>query len=230
MPRLLFPADRTAYVYTALGAPILVPTRSALTIYADESANDLADIQNFDHARIINSTIYTDEAGLIPEFFGPLSITRLWAKPVGGPAYPLDANYGVRIDSLETGGVLPGSTNTILSGEGLPNNTYGIDGDWYIDELAHTMVGPKFNGTWPAPVSMVGPQGVPGPGGIGQSFTHQQFASEDTWNITHPLPFIPNVSVVDSAGTVVHGDIRVLTPNQIQLRFSAPFSGSAFLS
>ena len=229
MSRLLFPADRTAYIYTALGEPILVPNLSPLTVYLDEFCADLADIQNLFHSRILTATIVTDEAGLIPEFYGPLGVTRLWAKPLGGEAYPLEANFGVRIDALEES-TSNSSVNTILSGDGLPNDAFGADGDWYIDEVGHSMVGPKFNGIWPPPFPLVGPQGTTGSPTAGQSYTHQQFFATDTWNITHPLLFIPNVSIVDSAGTSVLGNIQVLSPSQIRLRFSAPFSGSAFLS
>jgi hypothetical protein len=166
--RFLFPSDRTAYVYSALGGPILIPDHASLTIYTDEPCTLLADIQTVGHVTIPNSILYTDTAGLIPEFYGPLgvgvNIVRLWAKPIGGVAYPLDANYETRVNDLEVLVTALGHpTNTIHSGDGAPAVDLGIDGDWYIDEIAHAMYGPKASGVWPAPASLVGPTGIQGP-------------------------------------------------------------------
>jgi len=52
--------------------------------------------------------------------------------------------------------------NTVLSGEGVPAKTLGINGDFYIDIKTMNMYGPKKNNSWPLPVSMRGPQGPAG--------------------------------------------------------------------
>lgn len=241
--RLLFPADRTAFQYTEPGQPILVPPVSAITVYADKQCTVLADIRRLDGAVIANSTIYTDTAGLLPEFFGPNSAdTRLWALPlVQGrdvQSYPLDANYGIRIDALAAqvesipipGGEEGDLANTVLHGDHPPTGLDGIDGDFYIDDDAWVIYGPKAGAIWPAGVSLVGPPGAPGTEAEAGAYTHAQFFPETIWEIAHPLSFIPSVTVVDSAGSVVFGDVQVLSPSRIQVRFSAPFSGSAFLS
>ena len=76
-----------------------------------------------------------------------------------------------------------------------------------------------------------GPQGEPGVQGIaGGSFTYDQFVPSDTWTITHGLPYTPNAIVVDTAGSVLYGDIERLSASQIQLVFSVPISGTAYLS
>jgi hypothetical protein len=57
---------------------------------------------------------------------------------------------------------------TVLSGSGAPSNSLGTDGDFYIDIVAWDIYGPKSGGTWPAGVSLIGPegpQGDPGPTG-----------------------------------------------------------------
>jgi hypothetical protein len=55
--------------------------------------------------------------------------------------------------------------NTVLSGEGVPAKTLGINGDFYIDIKTMNMYGPKKNNSWPLPVSMRGPQGPTGTAG-----------------------------------------------------------------
>ena len=83
-----------------------------------------------------------------------------------------------------------------------------------------------------ADVGIPGPVGPTGPAGISQtiSYVHNQNSSSDTWVITHNLGWFPNVTVVDSGGTNVEGDVQYDSENQITLNFSAGFSGIAYLS
>lgn len=62
------------------------------------------------------------------------------------------------------------------------------------------------------------------------AYAHNQGTSSATWTINHNLDFYPNVTVVDSAGTIVEGEISYTSRNQIVLTFSAAFSGKAYLS
>jgi hypothetical protein len=52
--------------------------------------------------------------------------------------------------------------NTILNGKGAPSNTFGIDGDFYIDTRSLLISGPKANGKWPSSRSLQGANGVNG--------------------------------------------------------------------
>lgn len=63
-----------------------------------------------------------------------------------------------------------------------------------------------------------------------KSFTFTQYQSSDTWTITHNLNKFPSVQVQDSAGTNVMGEIYYNSPDQLTLRFSAAFSGKAYLN
>lgn len=63
-----------------------------------------------------------------------------------------------------------------------------------------------------------------------QAYTHTQGTPANPWEITHNLGFFPNVTVVDSGGSVVEGDITYLSPNSLQIAFSGAFSGLAYLS
>jgi len=51
-----------------------------------------------------------------------------------------------------------------------------------------------------------------------------------TWIITHALTFRPNVAIVDSAGTLVHGSVQYDSDTQITVTFAGAFSGKAYLS
>lgn len=63
-----------------------------------------------------------------------------------------------------------------------------------------------------------------------QGYVHEQLPPETTWNIQHHLEKFPSVTIVDSGGNVVIGDIRYVSENEVQLTFSAAFSGKAYLS
>lgn len=77
-----------------------------------------------------------------------------------------------------------------------------------------------------------GVQGAPGPAGADgdRHHTHAQAIPSDTWVITHNLGKYPSVSVVDSSGGEVEGEVSHTNPNQLTVFFSAGFSGSAYLN
>ena len=79
-----------------------------------------------------------------------------------------------------------------------------------------------------------GPQGPKGdPGDAGNptlSYVHTQASASNTWTINHNLSFIPNITVVDSAGTVVEGTYDYTSNTTVVATFSSPFSGKAYLS
>lgn len=61
-------------------------------------------------------------------------------------------------------------------------------------------------------------------------YTHTQATASAQWNVTHNLGRYPAVSVVDSAGSKVVGDVRYTSLNSVTITFSAPFSGYAYFS
>jgi len=65
--------------------------------------------------------------------------------------------------------------------------------------------------------------------GIGD-YVHTQGVALTTWTINHNLNYYPNISVVDSSGSVVIGDVQYISLNTISVTFSGAFSGSAYLS
>ncbi len=84
--------------------------------------------------------------------------------------------------------------------------------------------------TGPAgPTGPTGPQGPPGTTPV-IAFTHTQNAVSSTWTINHNLGFYPNVITMDSAGTVIEGNVAFNSTNQITVTFSVALSGTAYLS
>lgn len=62
------------------------------------------------------------------------------------------------------------------------------------------------------------------------AYHHTQSLSRNTWEIEHNLGFYPNITTMDSAGTVVEGDLQHLSKYRLRATFSASISGQAFLS
>ena len=80
-------------------------------------------------------------------------------------------------------------------------------------------------------IGVSGPQGADGtvdPTDLGYVYT--QGVAATTWNITHGLSFIPNITVIDSGGTVIEGSYNYPDENTVVLTFSNAFSGKAYLS
>ena len=59
---------------------------------------------------------------------------------------------------------------------------------------------------------------------------HTQIASSDEWFIEHNLGKMPKVTIMDSAGTVVYGEIHYINDNIIIIRFTDAFSGIAVIN
>lgn len=63
-----------------------------------------------------------------------------------------------------------------------------------------------------------------------KNYRHVQSSASSVWNVTHGLNKRAAVTVVDSGGSEVEGDILYVSDNQIQLPFSAAFSGEAYFN
>jgi hypothetical protein len=62
------------------------------------------------------------------------------------------------------------------------------------------------------------------------SYEHMQGSANSSWTITHNLGFKPNVTVIDSAGNIVEGEIAYTNSNSLTVSFQSAFSGNAYLS
>jgi len=69
-----------------------------------------------------------------------------------------------------------------------------------------------------------------GSGGSDAHYLHTQSIVSTTWSVSHNLGKFPAVTVIDSGGTEVEGDIIHVDMYNTTLTFSAPFSGKAFFN
>lgn len=63
-----------------------------------------------------------------------------------------------------------------------------------------------------------------------KNFVYVQATSADIWEIEHNLDKYPAVTVVDSGGSVVIGEIVYIDKNNIRITFTSAFSGKAYLN
>lgn len=63
-----------------------------------------------------------------------------------------------------------------------------------------------------------------------KSYEFNQLTPKKEWNIMHGLNKYPNVTVVDSAGNKVIGDIKYIDNNNIKISFTAAFAGIAYFN
>jgi hypothetical protein len=73
-----------------------------------------------------------------------------------------------------------------------------------------------------------GPRGHSGPKGDDLFYEHDQMVASNTWLVSHQLGKNPSVTIIDSAGTTVFGDITYIDKNTLSIYFSFPFSGKVF--
>lgn len=84
-------------------------------------------------------------------------------------------------------------------------------------------------GTWTFAATVEGSVTV-APGGADAHYRHVQSTPASTWTVVHNLGKRPAVSVVDSSGRVVIGDVIYDSDDQVRLLFSAAFSGEAYFN
>lgn len=65
---------------------------------------------------------------------------------------------------------------------------------------------------------------------ISKTYMFEQAIPSDTWEIQHNLNKYPSVSIVDSAGSIVMGDVLYVDTNKVILTFSGQFNGKAYLN
>ena len=124
--------------------------------------------------------------------------------------------------TLGTSGPQGPRGTSLLNGVGAPSSSLGIIGDFYLNTSNMNLYGPKTESGWGSPTDLVGSQEL--------GYVHIQENASATWNVTHGLGFVPNITVVDTAGTVVEGSYSYPNSNTVVLTFIGAFSGRAYLS
>ena len=62
------------------------------------------------------------------------------------------------------------------------------------------------------------------------TFIFNQGVPALTWNIQHNLGKFPSITVIDTGNTVVNGEYTYVDNNNVTLKFSAAFAGTAYLN
>ena len=62
------------------------------------------------------------------------------------------------------------------------------------------------------------------------TFIFTQGVPATTWNIQHNLGKFPSVSVINNNNIVINGEVTYIDNNNVQLNFSAGFTGKAYLN
>jgi hypothetical protein len=109
-----------------------------------------------------------------------------------------------------------------FSGNGEPDEDIGRVGDFYIDLNTQRYFGPKSEEGWPAPFYTAG--------AIVTRYEHIQSSPSAEWIIEHGLGGKPSIVVVDSAGTMVIGEVTYVSDLQIRVNFTSAFAGYAYLT
>lgn len=135
----------------------------------------------FPRVNLTNTTVWGLAAGSTPVAGMVVYNLKTTASGFSGTAaYPAHSSDGTGIYYWDgTGwvslrgfkgdaGTTGADGKTLLNGTVAPINGSGNDGDFYINTATNMIYGPKVAGSWPAGVSLVGPQGPAGaPGAIG---------------------------------------------------------------
>ena len=67
-------------------------------------------------------------------------------------------------------------------------------------------------------------------GGNTRRHVHSQTMASEVWTINHTLGGKPSVTVVDTADTMVIGEVTYISDAQIIVEFTSAFSGFAYLT
>ena len=62
------------------------------------------------------------------------------------------------------------------------------------------------------------------------TYIYDQMAASSSWVIEHNLHCFPSVSIVDTGGNVVIGEIQYISNLKLIVTFSSMFSGKAYLN
>lgn len=62
------------------------------------------------------------------------------------------------------------------------------------------------------------------------NYVHDQISSAKEWRIIHNLEKYPSVSIVDTGGNMVVGEVHYVSINEVIISFTFEFSGKAYLN
>lgn len=62
------------------------------------------------------------------------------------------------------------------------------------------------------------------------TYVYEQLSASSSWSIAHNMGKYPSVTVVDSGGSLVVGEVTYINDNSLTVSFAYPFSGKAYLN
>lgn len=114
----------------------------------------------------------------------------------------------------------------ILMINSAPAPTLGVNGQFALDYENLILYGPKTGGDWGGGTFLGGSGG----GGSDSNYVHNQMVAASTWSVTHNLNKRPSVTIVDSSGRLCLGEVTYIDDNNVEIVFTAAFSGSAYFN
>ena len=129
------------------------------------------------------------------------------------------------MDYLVGNDILINTQNEISSFGHYTIDSYTANGNFYTLNLTSKKgVGSIVNEVfYDFSVFTLSSQGTP-------TFIFTQGVPATTWNIQHDLGKFPSVSVINNNNIVINGEVTYIDNNNVQLNFSAGFTGKAYLN
>lgn len=117
----------------------------------------------------------------------------------------------------------PVSGTIILSGTVPPTSATGVEGNFYLDSVAHILYGPKTGATWPVAIAQ-------GAAAAEMSFDFTAVPA-NPWVCIHNLnEWTVDVQCWDTSGNEVIGDVDIPDANTVDIYWDAPMTGRARIS
>jgi len=111
--------------------------------------------------------------------------------------------------------------NTLYAGTSAPAQNFGLSGDVFINTSTNTIY-TKSGTAWNSGQVLVNPQNF--------SYVYEQQSMATTWTVHHLLHYRPTVTVMDYGKNNIECDVSHIDADTVELDFSQPVSGYAYLS
>jgi len=105
------------------------------------------------------TTAPSSSTGITGDFYLDVSTGLLYGPKTA-------SGWGTGYSLVGPAGAAGAAGSQIYSGSGVPANSLGAPGDYYLDKTTYMLYGPKVGSAWDVPISLQGPQGPPGSTGI----------------------------------------------------------------
>jgi hypothetical protein len=192
-----------------VGPPTSTPSKPTLYGPWEENGEYLISVwdgANWKHLKLYSSTQNNIEAGV---YGGSTLIPVLEFDAEGKLVKVTSTKVTLDISNLPYSGAVPGHYG-------------GVDAS-YIKV-------PSFDVNEKGIIGEITEMRVPIAASQDKTFVFNQNQPLDVWEIRHTLNKFPSITVVDSAGSIIIGEVHYNSINSITVKFSGGFSGQAFLN